>query len=291
MTEQNSATNPATEVATPPVADGQIPVTDEPAPALSEGEQTPPADETEEIDYEGHKVRVPRVVKDAILRHQDYTRKTQEIADTRRTLEQREQSFAQHEQVRQAFMEDYGKLIAVDQQLEAFRQVDWNKLNADDPLQAQQLFQRYTFLKDARTDLNNTLAMKQREASDKQRTEFARHVETSRAALPREIPGWNAELEAKLTDLATQYAGYRKDEVKTAFDTDPRAAKMLHLAWIGYQSIQKQRADAKAIAAAPAPEPVPQVGTSRAPATQGLTDRLSTDEWIKRRDREARKRN
>ena len=46
-------------------------------------EESEPEDDTEEVDYEGKKYRVPKDIKDALLRQSDYTRKTQELAEHR----------------------------------------------------------------------------------------------------------------------------------------------------------------------------------------------------------------
>jgi hypothetical protein len=59
-----------------------------------DGEGNPDADQAddedddgEEVEWEGNQYRLPKGIKDALLRQADYTRKTQEVAETRREAE------------------------------------------------------------------------------------------------------------------------------------------------------------------------------------------------------------
>lgn len=48
----------------------------------------PPLDDSEEVEHEGKTYRVPKDLKDSFLRHSDYTRKTQELAQERQVVHQ-----------------------------------------------------------------------------------------------------------------------------------------------------------------------------------------------------------
>src|SRR5690348_7423565 len=57
----------------------------EPAPDAGE---TPAADPGfAELDWEGTKIRVPSAMKDAFMKNEDYTRKTQELAESRKSID------------------------------------------------------------------------------------------------------------------------------------------------------------------------------------------------------------
>ena len=92
MTED--ATNPVDveddAVLDAPEVDAESYSDDETPEADAEGapDEGQPEDDTEEVDWDGAKYRVPKPLKDALLRQADYTRKTQELADQRRTVEQ-----------------------------------------------------------------------------------------------------------------------------------------------------------------------------------------------------------
>jgi hypothetical protein len=53
-------------------------------------------DDSEEVDYEGEKYKLPKKLKDALLRQQDYTQKTQQVAEQRRAIEAQAQQVQQH---------------------------------------------------------------------------------------------------------------------------------------------------------------------------------------------------
>lgn len=56
--------------------------------ATDEDDSADADDSLEEIEHEGKKHRVPKELKDAFLRQSDYTRKTQEVAEARKQVEQ-----------------------------------------------------------------------------------------------------------------------------------------------------------------------------------------------------------
>ena len=63
---------PPVEAETPPQPEGETPE-----------QPSEPADDSEEVEYEGSLYRVPKELKEAVIRHADYTRKTQEVAQLR----------------------------------------------------------------------------------------------------------------------------------------------------------------------------------------------------------------
>src|SRR3990167_6068838 len=91
-------------------------------------QELPVAEEDEEIEHDGEKFKVPKKLKDAFLRQADYTRKTQEVSETKRQLEARENELKQHFEQRQAqiqaqtefqqkHIEDVAKVVSIDQRL------------------------------------------------------------------------------------------------------------------------------------------------------------------------------
>lgn len=90
--------------------------------------------ELAEVEYEGKTHKVDPAIKDAILRHADYTRKTQEVAERRRTVEQREQMLMQTLQLSEQLAPAFGHLSAMDQQIQSIRQQLTPQLRQVDPL-------------------------------------------------------------------------------------------------------------------------------------------------------------
>jgi hypothetical protein len=81
-------------------------------------------------------------------------------------------------------------------------------------------------------------------------------------------------------------AGFTADELRQV--TDPRVIKLLHAAWAGHQLQLKSAAATKA-ANSEAAKPLPTV-SGNTPAEKGLSDKLSVDEWMKRRNAQLKRR-
>lgn len=115
--------------------------------STTEGEEAPQSEATEgseaqaqtdaelaEVEYEGKTHKVPGEIKDAILRHADYTRKTQEVAERRRAVEQRESMLMQTLQLSEQLAPAFGQLSQMDQQIQSIRQQLSPQLRQHDPL-------------------------------------------------------------------------------------------------------------------------------------------------------------
>ena len=264
------------------------PVTADDEPAIDAAEEgdhapdednDPPADDGEDIEHEGRTYRVPKALKDAFLRQADYTRKTQELAEQRRGFEQ---EAARLQASQQADLEGYARLVSLNDQVQAFEQLDWTALERQDPVQAQSLWRQYSQLKDGRSAMIGQLLQREDQRAFETQREAARRIDEGRAVLAREIQGWSPELASKLSDFGQREFGFTPDEIGGVLD--PRMVKVLHLAYVGRQSQQKQAAARKA-EASHAAQPIRQVGaqaTARRPSTtEAASDRMSTADWFR----------
>jgi hypothetical protein len=280
------ATSPVAEAATAAPEAPEVAL-DAPETDLPEGHQPEQVDDSEDVDYEGKKYRVPKEIKDALLRQSDYTRKTQEVAESRRALEAQQAQFQQATQAHQEHIRDVGKLVALDEQLQEWGKVNWQQLSDQDPARAQAAWIQYSQLKDQRSSLAQQLAQKEQQRAFEAQQRTAKHLEEAQATLKRDIPEWSPELANKLRDFAVTKGGLKAEEVASL--TDPRAVKILHLAYVGQQLIEKQRAAARP--QAPVANPVPTVSARSAPAAVNpLSDKAPTDDWMKARSAQVAKR-
>lgn len=241
--------------------------------------QANPADDTDEIEHEGQKYRVPKAIKPLVMMHADYTRKTQSLAEEKRAFEQQRAQFAE---ASQAHFRDLGKLMALDDQLEQWKQVNWQQLSDQDPQRAQSLWFQYNQLKEQRQALVDELQQKEQQRQAAAQQDYAKRVADARSFVAREIPGWSEELDVKLTNFAVSQGLTREQAAQIAINT-PAAYKIVHLAYLGQQLLEKQKAAASK--PAPAPAPVPNVTTSRAPAAKD-PERMSTEEWMRYRNKQ-----
>lgn len=235
----------------------------------------PQDDDLEDVDWEGARYRIPKALKPAIMMNADYTRKTQELADHRRSLDGERERFNQQVKSQQESFEDRVQLALVDRQLQQFQKIDWDKLQADDYEKAQSLWRNYQMTKDARNELAGRLRDRdQRQAFETQQA-TAKRLEEGHAVLTREIPNWSPETAKQLTAFGVSSLGFSAQELSGV--SDPRYVKTLYLAQLGQKWLDKQRAAART--RQPQGKPVSQVGTGRARAGKD-EDSMSTEEWM-----------
>lgn len=288
------ATNPSADPTLPSEDTTQGVVTDQAESTLQDqitgdganpnpDDSTPPVEDTVEVEYEGQKYAIPKALKPALMMHADYTRKTQEIAEQRRALEAQQQQLVQQAQLQQEHLQTVAKVVALDDQIKQFEQVDWTALSTHDPVKAQQLWMTYSQLKDSRADMLGQLQQREQQHALEAQQRLAKQIEESNAILARDIKGWSPELAGKLRDFAIEKLGFTPQELGQV--TDARIVKLLHRAYVGDQLVAKQMG--AATQAVPQVKPVPTVG-SNAPAGKDPS-RMSTDEWMQYRNEQLRK--
>lgn len=210
----------------------------------------PVADDTVEVEAaDGTKVKVPAKLKDDFLRHADYTRKTQEAAAERRTLETERQTWEQQrEESRAALPEEYAKVAIADHGLSTaqaevaeFEKIDWATwraqtlaLPADDPNRERYVQYRaaYDAARETLTDAQRQLAAVKDELSAKEQTRLNEQTTARDTALSTarqqtgealKAQGWDEQRFAKVAAFAVSELGYSAEELMTA--TDPRPWK------------------------------------------------------------------
>ena len=170
-------------------------------------------------------------------RQQDYTRKTQELAQQRKFIEQQQQELAQRDAI-------YAQLLPrLEAQLSAdlANEPDWNKLYEDDPVG----YVREKQLWDEKKDkLKATQAEHQRlqqEAFAQQQQQLAQFVEYGQQKLVEIIPEWkNPEIAQKEKLAIREYAintlGYTPQETDQIYDY--RALLGLRNAWLNNKTVE-----------------------------------------------------
>lgn len=259
-----------------------------------DGDQPQPQDDdTEEVEHEGQKYKLPKPLKGALLMQQDYTKKTQELAEQRRAHEAATQSFAQTQQFQAEFLQEYGTITALDRAIEQYRSTDWNTLRAQNHDAAQQRWFEYQQLKDARDTAASELSTKVTKRQSESAAQAAKRSEDLRASLARDIPGYSPELAGKMQEFGARELGFTPQEI--AATTDPRLHRLLHLAMQGKDAMSKAAkaaAAAKTAAAAEGVKPPAQVGNraqaAKVSASSPQSDKLSDAEWLRRRNAELR---
>lgn len=236
------------------------------------------------IDWEtgGKTYKVPADLKPHLMMNADYTRKTQEVSEQRAALEERQQSFDQQVESQQALLADYAQVKAIEQQIAQYNEVDWVKLDEEDPMTANQHRWNLQQLKDARSTQIETIRTKEQERSRTAQRETVKRTEEYQNALAREIKGWGPELNLALSQYG-RAAGYSDQELSSVRDV--RQVKTLMKAHLWDQHLQRQKAAAK-------PKPKPDVkplakpAKGKAPARTGLSDDMDIKDWAAMRNKQ-----
>jgi hypothetical protein len=260
-----------------------------------DADEAEPEDDTEEVDLDGVKHRIPKALKGAFLMQADYTRKTQEIAEQRRELGER---LAQQSQVSEQIVQAKARVVMVEQQLADYDTIDWDgweqRVSAfraagqydqaqEDALALQSALRKHQALKEARAEAGQYVQSAQQEASLVAARESARQAQESMAYLEQHNIALTPDLAGKLITFGTQY-GYSPQELNQI--TDARFIVAMHR----LMELEKGAKTNKAVQQglkAQSVQPAQKVrGANSAPSGR-LDDRASVDAWMKARQAQA----
>lgn len=239
------------------------------------------ASEEEEVEYEGKQYKVPKELKDALLRQSDYTRKTQEVAEVKRQVEAQQQRIEAERQFTQAHIREVARIEAIDQQLSQFSQVDWNALTDQDPVQVMKLERQVRELQAQRAQIAQTLTQRQAEFQQSQQQEAARQIAEGQRVLQREIPGWGQEMASKLIEYGRS-RGYPDSVLMNV--TSPQFVIDLYNSYQFAELRKKASQKPKQVQE----KPVTRITASKAKGPVD-PDRMSPDQWLKWRNAQLKK--
>ncbi len=212
------------------------------------------AEDEEEIDLGDIKLTLAKSQAEALrlstMRMDDYTRKTQELAEQRKAIE------AERQAVSQASTEELNArahLIAITNQvsqLDALAQQNggWAQWVRNDPFGAQEAKTSRDLLIEAGQKTNNYSEHLKQQRTLQEQQATAKLEEQGREAIAKAIPGWNAEKATKLMTDAKAHFGLTSDDLDGI--TDPRVVIVLNdaIAWKNHlaktkkiQAVQKQQ--------------------------------------------------
>jgi hypothetical protein len=208
-----------------------------------DGEEETEVEEVEEqpvyrVTVDGEEIEVTQdELINGYSRQQDYTRKTQELANQRKTIEQQAQELAQRDAI-------YAQLLPkMEAQLqgELVNEPDWDSLYNDDPI----AFVREKQLWDEKKEkLKAAQAEQQRlqqESYAQQQQLIAQQVQEGQQKLLEIIPEWkNAEVASKeklaIRDYGINVLGYSSQEMDAIYDY--RALLGLRNAWLNSKTVE-----------------------------------------------------
>lgn len=261
MTEQPSADSVEDRLASYFAAPAEAP---EPPIAAAEGpdeevavddDEAPVEDSLEEIDWEdGQKYRVPKTLKEGFLRQQDYTRKTQELAELRKHAAAAVETSQMAQAFEQATSDERKQLARVESELERYKAVDWSNLDVETYIKAKH---QMDTLKEQASEMHQRLGQKAQQFANWRTQQAHQLLQSGEHFLKQAIPNWGDDAKKEVFSQALQ-AGYTEDELKQVFD--PRFVK---LAWEAAQFRRLQAGKSVAVQQAQKAPPVVKPGATQ----------------------------
>jgi hypothetical protein len=245
---------------------------DEGASPPEEGEEAEAETQPEEFEdlvWNGQTKRVTKTeLRELAQKGFDYTQKTQELAEQRRTIEAERQALKFHQEFQQANVQAITDLRALDLAIEAASQKDWNQLKSTDPAAFMTEMMQLQNMRQQRQEVANWINNQQQQALQQQQ---AKKLEQRQQALQRvrqKIPDYTDEVDRALDEYVRKQ-GFEPWEIEQFFDD--RSAVMAYKAWKYDQLQAKKPALEKKVSAAPKPIK-PGSKTPGRQQTQQLTD-------------------
>lgn len=247
-------------------------------------EQPEQVDDSEEVDYEGKKYKVPAPIKKAVMLHSDYTRKTQEAADTKRKAEAAEVTYNRLANMHEEAVQARGYVASIDAQLEQIKSTDWDQLSRNDPGQAQRLMVHQQQLRDARNQVVGSIEKYEKAAEQQRNSDQASRMSRAMDMLKKNIKDFSHEYDIKLSQYAERNLDIGPDQLASITDPVARASLVIavHKAYVGDQAIKK------ALASAPATEPTPAATVRANTQLKKPLAKMTTEEFIATRNAEER---
>jgi len=211
-----------------------------------DGEEETEVEEVEEqpvyrVTVDGSEIEVTQdELINGYSRQQDYTRKTQELANQRKTIEQQAQELQQRDAI-------YAQLLPkMEAQLkgELVNEPDWDSLYNDDPIAFVREKQLWDEKKEKLKAAQAENARLQQESYAQQQQLIAQQVQEGQQRILEIIPEWkNAEVAQKeklaIRDYGINVLGYTPQEMDAIYDY--RALLGLRNAWLNSKTVEATR--------------------------------------------------
>lgn len=202
--------------------------------SLEDLEQQEAASDVEEVEFEGKRFNVPKEIKDALLRQSDYTRKTQEVSEARKTVAEQERLLKAQQEFHYSVIDDIGQLRALDGQLSQYQQINWGQMDSDTLVRTKIQFDQ---MKEARQNLINTIQHKQQLFEQKRNASLGEMQKAGYQLLTQKVNGFNEGTQKELREYFIK-EGYTEPEVSNLYD-----ARQVAIAWkaLQYDKLQASK--------------------------------------------------
>lgn len=226
-------------------------------------QQAQDSDDSEDVDYEGKSYRVPKEIKEALLRQSDYTRKTQEVAALREQALAAQRQVQTETQFRERVLPLQAQMKAIDDQLAQYGNLKVTDLGTEDLLRVQVVANQ---LRDQKLSLERQIGEERQRYEGEIRTTLHAQLEQGMKLIQQRIPNWSPEVGQKVAQFGISL-GFTQAEMASV--SDPRQVLALYNA-MKFAELQ-QSGPAAAAKAASKPAVVKPSATKPSNASQSQT--------------------
>ena len=242
----------------------QVEPQQEATPALPvEAEQqevAPESTEGEAFEVDGVEYRLPPELKakvadwrEGALRREDYTQKTQQLAELTRQAASINEAFQVQKQFDEQIAPKRDELARVKHQLAQFKGVNWTDLTVEQHLSLRSQMEQ---LKDSATELEGSIKQEQAKFAENTVGKKRELLETGHRYLASAIKGWNEQHQESAISAARS-VGFSDHEIGSVID--PR---FVHMAYKAAMYDKLQSGKPAAVAAVQKAPPVVKPGAS-----------------------------
>lgn len=194
-------------------------VSAEPEAQTTEPEgQEPPVAESEvaEVEINGKVYEVPIELKEGYIQNADYTRKTQDLAELRRSVTAEREAAGIERAFMQETAQERQQAAILDAQIAQFKQIDWGSMQTEDLLRTRAQVDQ---LREMRAEVDKAIQAKRGTFEQKISQARAQQLQAGQRYIEQHIKGFGQETQKELMEHGLS-DGYLQDEL--ARISDPR---------------------------------------------------------------------
>jgi muconolactone delta-isomerase len=220
------------------------------------------------------KFSAPKGLKDALMRNEDYTRKTSALAEQQRAYEHARELMSQGQMdaaFRQSIEGESKELSVIDAYLSEAKKMNWANMSMEQMMKARAELDQ---IKDRRADLVQAMEGKRTKFNEEFKSKLSELRAKSRELAAKSISGYSEETEKSIYAYA-KTEGLTEPEIDSVL-LDPRSAKVL---WKAMQFDKVKAGTTKAVDAA---SKVVKPGATHEKMPQPVIDKLNYAKAMKK---------
>ena len=189
-----------------------------------------PEEATEEITHNGEtKALTKSELKELAQQGFDYTQKTQQLAEQRRSYEAQQQALQVNIAIHTQLSDQVSEIKSLDNQIAQYKQVDWAQLAESDPQQYLKLNHAYRDLKETREEKTREYQRQANELSQAQAQSMEQILQAEAKLLQSKIPEITGPKGAEIKAAVSEFLkneGFSPNEIGGLMDH-----RMVSVAW------------------------------------------------------------